>query len=106
MAKQKKLQQYIFKINSTLLRKNNWNLTLPLNRARKTTGLVVALADSQILSWFDDTVTPDSLFENITTENYVFKSKFLDKRILIPKGSKVIKAFKHFFNSKELLSYV
>ena len=62
--------------------------------------------DSQILSWFDDTVTPDSLFENITTENYVFKSKFLDKRILIPKGSKVIKAFKHFFNSKELLSYV
>ena len=54
MAKQKKLQQYVFKINSTLLRKNDWNLTLPLNRARNTTGLVVALADSQILSWINE----------------------------------------------------
>ena len=54
MAKQKKLQQYVFKINSTLLRKNNWNLNLPLNRARNTTGLVVALADSQILSWINE----------------------------------------------------
>ena len=54
MAKQKKLQQYVFKINSTLLRKNDWNLELPLNRARNTTGLVVALADSQILSWINE----------------------------------------------------
>ena len=54
MAKQKKLQQYVFKINSTLLRKNDWNLDLPLNRARNTTGLVVALADSQILSWINE----------------------------------------------------
>ena len=54
MAKQKKLQQYVFKINSTLLRKNDWNLNLPLNRARNTTGLVVALADSQILSWINE----------------------------------------------------
>lgn len=54
MAKQKKLQQYVFKINSTLLRKNNWSLDLPLNRARNTVGLVVALADSQILSWINE----------------------------------------------------
>lgn len=53
MAKQQKTQQYVFKINSTLLRKNNWDLTLPINRARKTPGVVVALADSQILTWIN-----------------------------------------------------
>ena len=60
--------------------------------------------DSQILSWFDSTITPNSLFENETTENYVFNSRFLGKRILVPKGAKIIKAFRRFFNSKELLS--
>ena len=72
MAKQKKLQQYIFKINSTLLRKNNWNLTLPLNRARKTTGLVVALADSQILSWIN---------ELNGTEDYDIQAKEIQRKI-------------------------
>lgn len=72
MAKQKKLQQYIFKINSTLLRKNNWNLTLPLNRARKTTGLVVALADSQILSWIN---------ELNGTEDYDIQAKDIQRQI-------------------------
>lgn len=54
MAKQKKLQQYIFKINSTLLAKNNWDLSLPLDRARRVPGLVVSLADSQILTWINE----------------------------------------------------
>lgn len=54
MAKQNKLPQYIYKINSTLLETNNWNLTLPLSRARKIPGLVVSLADSQILSWINE----------------------------------------------------
>ena len=72
MAKQKKLQQYVFKINSTLLRKNNWNLDLPLNRARNTTGLVVALADSQILSWIN---------ELNGTEDYDIQAKELKRQI-------------------------
>ena len=72
MAKQKKLQQYVFKINSTLLRKNNWNLTLPLNRARNTTGLVVALADSQILSWIN---------ELNGTEDYDIQAKEIKRQI-------------------------
>ena len=72
MAKQKKLQQYIFKINSTLLRKNDWNLTLPLNRARNTTGLVVALADSQILSWIN---------ELNGTEDYDVQAKEIKRQI-------------------------
>ena len=72
MAKQKKLQQYVFKINSTLLRKNNWNLELPLNRARNTTGLVVALADSQILSWIN---------ELNGTEDYDVQAKEIKRQI-------------------------
>ena len=72
LAKQKKLQQYVFKINSTLLRKNNWNLTLPLNRARNTTGLVVALADSQILSWIN---------ELNGTEDYDVQAKEIKRQI-------------------------
>jgi hypothetical protein len=72
LAKQKKLQQYIFKINSTLLRKNNWDLSLPLNRARKTTGLVVALADSQILSWIN---------ELNGTEDYDIQAKEIQRQI-------------------------
>ena len=72
MAKQKKLQQYVYKINSTLLRKNNWNLDLPLNRARNTTGLVVALADSQILSWIN---------ELNGTEDYDVQAKDIKRQI-------------------------
>lgn len=53
MAKQKTTQQFVFKLNSTLLAKNNWDLTLPLERARKVPGLVVSLADSQILTWIN-----------------------------------------------------
>ena len=53
MAKQKTTQQFVLKINSTLLAKNNWDLTLPLERARKVPGLVVSLGDSQILTWIN-----------------------------------------------------
>lgn len=53
MAKQKTTQQFVLKINSTLLAKNNWDLELPLERARKVPGLVVSLADSQILTWIN-----------------------------------------------------
>ena len=53
MAKQKTTQQFVFKINSTLLAKNNWDLMLPLERARRVPGLVVSLADSQILTWIN-----------------------------------------------------
>lgn len=72
MAKQQKTQQYVFKINSTLLRKNNWDLTLPINRARKTPGVVVALADSQILTWINQI--------NGTTD-YDEKAKLIKKEI-------------------------
>ena len=85
MAKQKKLQQYVFKINSTLLRKNNWDLSLPLNRARNTTGLVVALADSQILSWIN---------ELNGTEDYDIQAKEIKRQIKEIKKQPVSKSNK------------
>ena len=72
MAKQNKLPQYIYKINSTLLETNNWNLNLPLNRARKIPGLVVSLADSQILSWIN---------ELNGTEDYDIQAKDVKRKI-------------------------
>ena len=54
MSKQQKLQQYIYKINSSLLELKHWDLKLPLEQARKMEGVVVALADSQILSWINE----------------------------------------------------
>ena len=54
MSKSKKLQQYIYKIDSNLLEKKKWNLTLTVEDARKIDGLIVALADSQVLSWINE----------------------------------------------------
>lgn len=54
MSKSQKLQQFIFKINSNLLEKKKWDLTLSVEDARKIDGLVVALADSQILTWINE----------------------------------------------------
>lgn len=54
MAKQQKTQQYIYKINSSLLSKHKWNLTLPIKEARKIPGCVVSLSDSQILTWINE----------------------------------------------------
>lgn len=54
MSKSKKLQQFIFKIDSNLLEKKQWDLTLSVEDARKIDGLVVALADSQVLTWINE----------------------------------------------------
>lgn len=78
MAKQKTTQQFVFKINSTLLAKNNWDLMLPLERARRVPGLVVSLADSQILTWINQingTTNYDSEAKRIKKE-----IKFLKKQ--------------------------
>ena len=72
MAKQKTTQQFVLKINSTLLAKNNWDLILPLERARKVPGLVVSLGDSQILTWINQL--------NGTTD-YDIKAKRIKKEI-------------------------
>lgn len=46
-------QKFIYKIHSRRLRNERWNLTLPLDEARKNDE-IVSLADSQILRWIDE----------------------------------------------------
>ena len=72
MAKAQKTQQFIYKINSSLLRQNDWDLTLPLSDARKIPGVVVSLADSQILTWIN---------ELNGTEDYDSRAKQIKKEI-------------------------
>ena len=72
MAKAQKTQQFIYKINSSLLKQNNWDLTLSLSDARKIPGVVVSLADSQILTWIN---------ELNGTEDYDFRAKQIKKDI-------------------------
>ena len=72
MSKQQKLQQYIYKLDSSLLELKHWDLKLPLEQARKMDGVVVALADSQILSWIN---------EINGTQDYDVKSREVKRQI-------------------------
>lgn len=72
MAKAQKTQQFIYKINSSLLKQNNWDLELSLSDARKIPGVVVSLADSQILTWIN---------ELNGTEDYDSRAKQIKKDI-------------------------
>lgn len=54
MAKQQKLQKYCFKLHTSYLAKNNWNLTLPLSEARKSANAIVTVNDSQVLRWIEE----------------------------------------------------
>lgn len=53
ISKQLACQKYIYKINSSRLRKEKWRLTLPISEARRNDE-VIALADSQLLRWIDE----------------------------------------------------
>lgn len=53
MAKQQAAQKYIFKISTSRLKKAKWNLTLPLQEARRNEE-VISLNDSQMLRWIDE----------------------------------------------------
>ena len=72
MSRQQKIQQDLYKLNSSLLELKHWDLKLPLDQARKIDGLVVALADSQILSWIN---------EINGTQDYDIKAKEIRKEI-------------------------
>lgn len=105
MAKQKTTQQFVFKINSTLLAKNNWDLILPLERARKVPGLVVSLADSQILTWINQlngTMDYDSKAKRVKKE-----IKFLKKQPNSQENKKNIREkYKELYNLQFKEDYV
>lgn len=79
MAKQQKVQQYCLKLNSSFLAKYNWDLTLPIEEARKSPGVVISLADSQILTWIN---------ELNGTEDYDERAKNIRKEIKFIKKQK------------------
>lgn len=54
MAKQQKLQKYCFKLHTSYLAKNNWDLTLSLKEARKSANTIVTINDSQVLRWIEE----------------------------------------------------
>lgn len=54
MAKQQKLQKYCFKLHTSYLSKNNWDLTLSLKEARKSANTIVTVNDSQVLRWIEE----------------------------------------------------
>lgn len=52
ISKQLVCQKFIYKINSSRLRKEQWKMTLPIDVARRNDE-VISLADSQMLRWID-----------------------------------------------------
>lgn len=53
ISKQLTCQRFIFKIHSARLRKERWNLTLPLSEARRNDE-IISLSDSQALRFIDE----------------------------------------------------
>ena len=53
ISKQKELQRYIFKIHTSRLRKNKWNMELSLAEARRNNELI-SMGSSQVLRWIDE----------------------------------------------------
>ena len=80
MAKQQKTQQYCLKLHSSFLAKYNWDLKLPIEEARQAPGVVISLADSQILTWIN---------ELNGTENYDSIAKTIRKIIKELKNKKI-----------------
>jgi hypothetical protein len=78
LSKQQKLQQYIYKLDSSLLELKHWDLKLPLEQARKMDGVIVALADSQILSWINEINGTQDY--DIQAKNVKRQIKFLKKQ--------------------------
>lgn len=83
MAKQQKLQKYCFKLHTSYLSKNNWNLNLSLKEARKSTNTIVTVNDSQVLRWIEElngTQDVDARAKEIRERINYLKSKNGNKR--------------------------
>lgn len=65
MAKQKSYHKFIYKLNSSRLKKAKWNLALPLSSAMKNKTDIVALNDSQILRWICELSGKEDMDETV-----------------------------------------
>lgn len=105
MAKQQKTQQYIYKIESDLLRQCNWDLNLPLSEARKIPGVVVALADSQILTWINELNGTEDYDEQ--SKEIKRQIKYIKKQPNSPKNkAKVISLYSELYRLQYKEDYV
>ena len=86
MAKQKKTQQYCLKLHSSFLAQYDWDLTISIEEARQQTGMLISLADSQILTWIN---------ELNGTENYDDIAKEIRHKIKMLKKQKPTKEIKN-----------
>ena len=86
MAKQKKTQQYCLKLNSSFLAQYDWDLNISLDEARQQTGMLISLADSQILTWIN---------ELNSTEDYDNIAKAIRHEIKLLKNQKPTKDVKN-----------
>lgn len=90
ISKQLVCQKFIYKINSSRLRKEQWKMTLPIDVARRNDE-VISLADSQMLRWIDslNMVTDADLeaktikeeIKRIKTEPNTIKNRRLIKQL-------------------------
>lgn len=105
VAKQQKTQQYCLKLHSSFLAKYNWDLTLPIEKARQTPGVVVSLADSQILTWINelnDTENYDSIAREIKKE-----IKFIKKqKTTVDNKNKIKELYKELYKVQFKEDYV
>lgn len=100
MAKQKTNQKYIYKINTSRLRKNKWNLKLSFDDAVKNNE-VISLADSQVLRFIDDINGVKDREEKINY--YKNKIKSLSKKESTSENLKLIKNYTNEFNKWKLV---
>lgn len=105
VAKQQKTQQYCLKLHSSFLAKYNWDLTLPIEKARQTPGVVVSLADSQILTWINElngTENYDSIAREIKKE-----IKFIKKqKSTVENKNKIKELYKELYRVQFKEDYV
>ena len=83
MAKQQKLQKYCFKLHTSYLAKNNWNLIFPLKEARKSATAIVTVNDSQVLRWIEElngTQDVDARAKDIREKINILKSRNGNKK--------------------------
>lgn len=105
LSKQQKLQQYIYKLDSSLLELKHWDLKLPLEQARKMEGVVVALADSQILSWINE--INDTQDYDIRAKEVKRQIKFLKRQeITAENKAKISELYKELYRLQFREDYI
>lgn len=74
--KQKKVQKYVFKIHSEVLRKSSWNLTIPITNTNPD---IISLSSSQALRFISELNNSDSDSEAKYIKKEIHRLKSIDQ---------------------------